>query len=152
MKIETISDIIDWTRQYHELLSRCLAQAKDENLAERARLLLDYLAKHEHQLSLVLQGFEDSDNLKALHTWCYDYLDKYPVKPHPACDKPYAKMSTGEIIKQVEYENGQILALYRHVRSRVDSPSAIELIEQLISLEEHEAMRMAHSANRLEDL
>ena len=152
MQIETLKDVIQWTKDFHQRLATCMAHCANEQLNERGSFLLNYLADHEQKLSSVLQAFEDSADLKALNTWCYEYLDKTPIKPHVTCDKPFAEMTTEEIIGEIEAQHQQIIALYRYLVGRADIPSAIELLEQLATLEEHEAMRMAHGANRLEDL
>jgi hypothetical protein len=55
-------------------------------------------------------------------------------------------------MQRLEHEHGQIITLYKHLRSRVETPAAQDYMDQLISLEEHEGMRMLQSANRLDDL
>jgi hypothetical protein len=152
MKVETLGEVIHWAREYHQVLGDCLQHCSEHALIERGQMLLQYLADHETRLSDVLQGFEQSGDTKALNTWCYDYLEHYPIEPHSDCDRPFAELSTHQIMQRLEQEHSQIIALYKHLRERVEAPSATELVDQLISLEVHEAMRASQSANRLEDL
>jgi dTDP-4-amino-4,6-dideoxygalactose transaminase len=155
MTIEKISDVVHWAREYHQLLAECMQHCSEHALLEKGQMLLHYLSEHEQRLTETLKRFEhatDADSLKALHTWCYDYLKQHPVKSHPDCDGAYAELSTQEIMQQVEHEHAQIIALYKHLRGHVETPTAQDFIDQLISLEEHEGMRMSQSANRLDDL
>jgi len=152
MQIETLKDVLNWTRDFHQHLASCLHHCNDRNQSERARLLLEYLAEHEQKLVAVLDGFTQSASAKALNTWCYEYLDKHPIVRHAQCDQPFAQMSTEEIISEITGQHGQVIDLYRYLHSRAQTVSAQDLLAQLLDLEEHEAMRMAQSANRLEDL
>jgi hypothetical protein len=82
MSIKKISDVVHWARAYHQLLAESMRQKKDHTLLGRGQLLLHYLSAHEIRLSETLHRFEhaaDADSLKALHTWCYDYLHSTPL-------------------------------------------------------------------------
>jgi hypothetical protein len=143
MTIKKISDVVHWAREYHQLLAECLQQSKEHGLLDRGQLLLHYLSAHEIRLSETLNRFEhaaDADSLKALHTWCYDYLEQHPVKSHPDYDRPFTELSTPEIMQRLEHEHAQIIMLYKHLRGNVETPSAQDYMDQLISLEEHEGM------------
>ena len=152
MQIETLKDVLHWTTEFHQHLSQCLAHCADSNESARAKLLLDYLATHETRLAQTLRRFEQTASTNALNTWCYEYLDKQPIIQHSRCDNQFAKMNTHEIISLISEEHEQLIGLYRYLLSRADTESAQELLGNLTSLEEHEAMRMMQSANRLEDV
>jgi len=152
MQVETLKDVLNWTREFHQHLASCMQHCATQNESERAKLLLDYLSDHEQKLVEVLDGFLDSADEKALSTWCYEYLDKHPIVHHEKCDKPFAEMSADEIITEITRQHGQIIELYRYLRGRDAALSWQELLDQLVSLEEHEAMRMSQAANRLHDL
>mgnify|MGYP002713231973 CR=1 FL=1 len=87
-----------------------------------------------------------------MNTWCYEYLDKHPIVRHVQCDQPFAQMSTKEIISEIVGQHGQVIDLYLDLHNRAETVSAQDLLARLLDLEEHEAMRMVQSANRLEDL
>ena len=152
MQIETLKDVLHWTTEFHQHLSQCLTHCADSNENTRAKLLLDYLATHETKLAQILHRFEQTANTNALNTWCYEYLDKHPIIQHNQCDKPFAKMNTHEIMGIIVDQHEQLISLYRYLQSRADTVSAQELLGNLTSLEEHEAMQMMQSANRLEDI
>ncbi len=152
MQIETLKDVIQWTRECHQHLSECLIHCANHSESERAKLLLEYLAKHESTLAKVVEGFERTGNENALATWCYEFLDKHPTKPHLHCDAPFSSLNTGQIIKVIMEQHKKITDLYDYLWSRIDSPSAKELLDSLMALEYQEVAIMSQGANRLEDL
>ncbi|PCI21903.1 MAG: ATPase [Piscirickettsiaceae bacterium] len=152
MKVRNLKDIINWTRESHQSLANCMKRCVNENENSRARLLLNYLIEHEQKLSNVLVEFNKSGNEKALNTWCVEYLDKSPVILRSDNDRPFAQMEADEIMGTISRHHHQIIELYNYLLGQADIPEAQDLLEQLVSLEEHEVMRMAQAANRLSDL
>ena len=152
MQVETLKDVLNWTRDAHQHLASCMQHCAGENESARAKLLLDYLADHEQKLVKVLDEFQKTANVSALNTWCIEYLDKHPITRHEKCELPFAELSADEINIEVAHQHGQIIELYRYLLSHADIPETQELLEQLLSLEEHEAMQMTQAANRLHDL
>jgi len=152
MQVETLRDVLHWTREYHQCLADCLQDSVDQNESERAKMLLKYLGEHEQKLVTVLEGFEKGADENALNTWCYEYFDKHPVIRHQQCECPFSELGTTEIMTEITTLNQQVIELYRYLQSRAESEGGKELLSQLSELEKHEAMRMVTSANRLEDL
>lgn len=152
MKVETLQDLIEWTRQTHKHLGQCLARAGKKQDETRAQWLLHYLADHEKRLVKVVDRFEKEADPKALHTWVYDYVARTPIEPQKTCPIPYESMSLDEIAASVLDTHNQIIDLYRYLMGRADIPEARQLVEDLQSLEEHEAMLLAQQYNRLSDV
>ena len=152
MQIETLKDVLHWTREFHQHLSQCLPHCADKNTDERARMVLAYLSDHEKSLSKVVNGFETSGDEHALKTWCYEYVEKHPIVRHAHCDAPFAELDATQIMAVIVDQHQQVIELYRYLASRAVIPSATELLQNLKSLEEHEMMRMAQTANRFEDM
>ena len=152
MQIETLKDVLHWTREFHQHLSQCLFHCADKNMEERARMILAYLSDHEKALTKVVSGFETSGDEHALNTYCYEYVAKHPIVRHAHCDAPFAELDATQIMEVIVDQHQQVIELYRYLASRAEIPSAKELMESLQSLEEHEMMRMAQSANRFGDL
>ena len=152
MQIETLKDVLHWTREFHQHLSQCLFHCADKNMDERARMILAYLSDHEKALTKVVSGFETSGDEHALNTYCYEYVAKHPIVRHAHCDAPFAELDATQIMEVIVDQHQQVIELYRYLASRAEIPSAKELMESLWSLEEHEMMRMTQSANRFEDL
>lgn len=152
MQVETLKDVLHWTREFHEHLNQCLSHCADRNSDERARMMLTYLSDHEKALTKVVRGFESSGDEHALNTWCYEFVTKHPIVQHAYCDAPFSEFDAGQIMEVIVDQHQQVIELYRYLASRVDIPSAQELMESLHSIEEHEMMRMSQSANRFSDI
>jgi len=152
MKVETFSDLIEWTRALHRRLAECLAHCSTHSEQALAKMLLTYLSDHENTLEKIVDGFEKRADPKALNTWVYDYLGHEPIDPHRACDAPFAQMSFEEICTAVFDLHNQVIVLYRYLLGRAEIPEARELLEALLAMEEHETMRLAQQANRIRDM
>lgn len=153
MQIETLKDVLEWTAGFHRQLSGCLARCESHEASERGRLLLDYLKQHEATLAKLVETFEREASSNALNTWCYEYLDKNPIMQQPCreqvSDLPDVNAVLGSVLKQ----HNQLIDLYRYLYAEAAVvPSAKELLQELIDLEQHEIMRMVQSSNRLSDL
>lgn len=152
MRIETIKDVLHWTKEFHQHLGECLKSCADKNTDDRAKMLLAYLSDHEESLTKVIHGFETSSNKRALNTWCYEYVNRHPIVQHVHCESPFADLDASQIMEVIVDQHQQVIELYNYLYSRAEAPSAKELLDNLRSYEKHEAMRMSHSANRLNDI
>lgn len=152
METETLNDVLNQTSEFHRELSKSLARCSDHAQGARAQMLLQYLADHEAELSRVVEGFQKQGSATALSTWCYDYNEQYPALQLRNRELPFAAMSTAQIMDAIMELHEQVIQLYRYLVARADIPESRDLLKDLESLEEHEAMRMAQSANRLEDI
>lgn len=151
MEIRTFEELIDWTRELHGHLARCLQDCAGKHQEERARMLLDYLADHERELETIVSEFERQADPRALRTWLYDYLARKPVETHRTCDGHYAELDYEGIVKEVFDFHDQVMALYRELLRKADIPEAQELLQSLLEMEEHHAMRLAQQVDRGKD-
>ncbi len=152
MKIDTLKDIIHWTRGYHARLSEHMNQSAAESGNERTQMLLGYLSGHEKLLAEKLSIFERSGDLAALNTWCYEFIDQNPILKHHEDEPSLADMGSDEIVQRLMEQHQEILRLYRHLLSRAETDSTKECLTQLLSVEEHEVMTMMQGTNRFSDM
>ncbi|MFO7550201.1 MAG: hypothetical protein R6W80_02255 [Haliea sp.] len=152
MKIESIEALIDWTRQVHFHLAEALAAGGKIQQDERARELLDYLQQHESELGEMVAGFEEQADPKALHTMVYDYEVHTPLEIDHLCNKAYGGMSYDAIAEDVFATHNQIQELYRYLIGRSAIPEELELLEELLSVEQHETMQLSQQVNRGRDI
>lgn len=143
MKVETLQDLIDWTRQTHEHLAQCLKNSKAGQRESEANELLRYLADHEEALARAVAQSQKEADPEALKTWVRDYVEETPIDPHQACLAPYEEMGADELITSIVEVHNQVIDLYRYLFKRADTPEARSLAENLLSLEEHAAMLLA---------
>lgn len=152
MKIETLKDLLEWTKATHRNLSECMVHCSEHHESERGVMLLSYLSGHENVLATVIQGFVDTSRTSVLNTWCLEYLDRKPIQIHDYCDGYFVEMDLSKIIETVVSQHYQIISLYKHLYAKADIPSMEELLKQLIEFEESHVMQMVQGANRLEDI
>lgn len=150
MQVETLRDVLHWTREFHRHLSQCLSHCADKNTDERARMMLAYLSDHEKALAKVVAGFEKTGDEHALNTWFYEYVSRHPITRYVHCETPFTELTVTQIMAVIVDQHQQVIELYRYLASRAEIPSAKELLEELRSLEDHEIMRMVQSSNRFE--
>ena len=152
MDIKTFGELINWTRDLHAHLARCLSHCATKNEEERAQALLDYLATHESEMERIVNEFKSQGDSKALEARVYDYLSHHPIKTHRTCDEPYAQLDFEGICREVFDFHDQIEDLYRTMADKAEIPEAKELLQSLLTMEENEAMRLARQIGRMNDL
>ncbi|RNL66708.1 hypothetical protein [Zhongshania marina] len=152
MRIETMGDVVTWSSGFHsnlaDFIEASVAQSKDERL----KMLSSYIADHERQLAKTIAAFEVVESDNALGTWCTEFLNKQPLPDTAIKDERWAHFSANELMDEVRGIHQQLMALFSHLLSRSAATPAADMLEQLLDVEEHQLMLMAHSANRLEDL
>lgn len=152
MEIRTFGDLIDWTRQLHGHLAACLRHCSNEQQEERVAQLMSYLSDHEAHLEKIVGEYEKQAAANALHTYVYDFLKHAPIKAHDDCSKPFADLDYHAVCRLVFDYHDQVMALYRELEGRAEIPETRELVQALVSMEEHESMRLAHQTGRMDDL
>ncbi len=152
MRAETLKDVLIWTKDFHQHMASRLTDCADRHGDQRASLLLQYLAEHEQTLTETADRYTSEGNQKALDTWCYDHIDQSAIVYRDLCNTDFATMDVDSIIKRVAEEHDEIVSLYRYLKERAEIPEAEELMDEMLSLEEHEVMLMMQAANRLQDV
>lgn len=152
MELETVDHLLTWTQDFHRNLQRCLKHCAGAQQSERVRLLTDYLIDHEKELTRLVGQFQQQADKNVLDTWCLEYVNKERVKAHDICDLPYADMNAQEVVNDVIAQHEKVIDLYRYLVNKAETPEVRELLEELLDLEQHEAMRMVQSSNRWGDM
>lgn len=152
MKVETFHDLIDWTRRLHNRLSQCLVDSKQAGHDDLTRALMDYLAEHESRIEKMVGRFENQADDKALQTYVYDYLSHQPIEIHPGREGDFSGLDAEGIRREVFAFHQQVMELYRSLIGKAETAEAYSLLESLLDMEKHEAMRLAHQTGRLYDL
>lgn len=154
MEIKTYQDLIEWARQLHRHLARCLSECATNNRDERANALLDYLAGHEAEIAQMTAEFERQADPKALKTRLYDYYesDHRAIRNHGHCDGHYASLDFDTIAREIFAFHDQLVELYQSLNLKAEIPEASDLVESLRSMEVNESMRLARQVGSMNDL
>lgn len=143
MDIKTFEELIDWSRELHQQLSRCMKASAKFHTDDKAAALLDYLADHEKALEQMVSRFEQETSHAALKTHVYDYLSNGPVTSHRTCTVPYTDLDYDAICREVFDYHTQLINLYNSLIGKAETATARELMTSLLDMEEHESMRLA---------
>ncbi|GGE52689.1 hypothetical protein GCM10011533_01400 [Streptosporangium jomthongense] len=152
MEIKTFEDLIDWTRQLHSHLAKCLHESAGKHNNERASALLDYIARHESLLAEAVAEFEKQADPKVLHTRLYDYLNHKPFTPGQACDARFTTLGFEDIAREIFEFHDQVMDLYDSLIGKAEIEGAKTLLEDLLALEKHEAMQLSSQIGRMRDI
>ncbi|MBL4799422.1 MAG: ATPase [Oleispira sp.] len=152
MEVETLRDVIRWTREVHSELSKCLSMCQEDNKDERAKLVLSYLSNHEHEIAKVVDIFEKKGSEHALNTWCVEYVNKFKLDNGEFCDRPFSDLDAQQIVAVVVEKHQYLLSLFRFLAMQAAIPSTKELLNALSFFEEHEIMKIVQATNRFEDV
>ncbi|MFE8072470.1 ATPase [Marinobacteraceae bacterium S3BR75-40.1] len=152
MEIRTFGDLIDWTRALHGHLAYCMKQGASHQKGERAKYLLEYLSEHEAQLEYIVSEFEHQAAGRVLSTRLYEFIAHHPLKPGKSACEPYGSLSFDEICRLVFDFHDQVIDLYKGLLRKAEIREAADLVQQLLDMEEHEAMRLARQVGSMEDL
>ncbi|MFQ3172074.1 MAG: hypothetical protein ACI9DG_002114 [Oleispira sp.] len=152
MEIETLRDVIHWAKKVHLQLSERLSESQEDAVDERAKLVLSYLSTYEKKLVKVIVGFEEKGNERALNTWCIEYVTKFKHENGEFSNKSFGDLNAQQIISTVVEQHQYLLSLFKFLAMQSVTASTQELMEELISFEEHETMKMVQATNRFEDM
>ena len=152
MTVETIKDILDWTRKLHEQLEDVYRVTSDESDSERTKMLLNYVADHEAKLAEAIDHYEKDATVKLVDTWVQDYIMKNPFMQGLMTSLNFAGMSSDEILNATVTSHQHLIDLYRGLAESAQTNQLKELFENMQSLEMHELMRMVHTTERFNDL
>ncbi|EKF74331.1 ATPase [Alcanivorax hongdengensis A-11-3] len=152
MNVETIADVIHWSREVHRQLAECMERGWQEESRERVRMLMAYISDHERRLDAVLKASEADAGRGTLNTWFYDYVQANPEAMKMTCSLDGHTADTNSLLAYVLEMHEVLIRLYRYLAGRAHVETVREELDALLSLEEHEAMRMARDAQRLDDL
>lgn len=152
MEIKTFEDLIDWTRQLHSHLAKCLHESAEKHSNERASALLDYIAHHESLLAKAVAESEKQADPKVLQTRLYDYLNHKPFTPGQACDARFTTLDFDDIAREIFEFHDQVMDLYDSLIGKAEIEGAKTLLEDLLALEKHEAMQLSSQIGRMSDI
>ena len=152
MSVETIKDILDWTRSLHEQLAEVYRTTSEEADSERTKMLLTYVADHEVKLAEAIEHYEKNATVTILDNWVQDYIVKNPFMQGMMTSMKFAGMDPDQILNTTVASHQHLIDMYKGLAESAQSSALKELFENMESLELHELMRMVHSTERFNDL
>ena len=87
-----------------------------------------------------------------MHTYVYDYLSHKPIDISESCNMAFESLDYDSICMEVFNFHEQVMDLYRTLMGKAETNAVRELLESLLAMEKHEAMRLASQTGRMHDL
>ena len=151
MRFGTIQDVVDFAGKLHAALSDQYAELEQLSSSERARLMLDYLNRHEQNLAQAMDKYEGDMTQGIASLWLQDV-------PELQSDELVEKVrgvdlgDVDNIIAVALDVDDYLIKLYQHMADEVDSDAGREVFKSLIKLEDNERHRLSRAAFRLADI
>ena len=151
MRFGTIQDVLGFAGKLHAALSAQYAELEQLSSSERARLMLDYLNRHEQNLAQAMGQYADDMTQGIAALWLQDV-------PELQSDELVEKvrgvdLSDIENIIAVALDVDEyLIKCYQRMADEVDSDAGKEVFKSLIKLEDNERHRLSRAAFRLADM
>ncbi len=151
MRFKKLKDVIDFSRELHSQLGQQYAELEQLATSERARMMLDYLQRHERHLAETLKQYEDEAANGIIETWMQaapelhleDLVNKVRDVP----------LNNVEAIVATALEVDDCLVkIYRDIAENSDLGDIKELAQNLMQLENSEEHKISRNAFRLSDM
>lgn len=152
MDVRTFGELIDWTRNLHAHLARCLAHSATLNKRQGTQALLNYLAEKESEIERMVSEFKHQAPPQILNTWVVDYQSHHPIKAHLMGDDLYAALDFSGICQQVFKLHQQIITLYQTMIGKPVLWEAKVLMESLLAMEQNELNDLVEQVGKMETL
>ena len=150
MPFETVKDVLDHARAFHQELEIYYDRMSQIAEKERVQILLEYLSRHERHLDECLAAYENDAVHAVLDTW-YKYTpDKATVHDIESLQlKP--SMTLADVIAAALKMDQCLVELYQEMLDRSVSEDIKELFKQLLTLEKTEEVQLVRDAVEMED-
>ncbi len=153
MRFHQVKELVHWAADYHQRLAEHYAKHAGDDVKERVRMALEYLANHERTLQANLEDYftDGSDHHAVLDTWFDDPADF----PHlPVLDRLPGCMdceSVQDVLATALTTHKTLQDLYRHRADRASIEEEREFFAALAAGHDGEVRRLARDIQRLED-
>ena len=151
MRFGTIQDVVDFAGKLHAALSDQYAELEQLSSSERARLMLDYLNRHEQNLAQAMDKYEGDMTQGIASLWLQDVPELQSdelVEKVRGVDLGNVDNIIGVALDVDEY----LIKLYQRMADEIDSDAGREVFKSLIKLEDNERHRLSRAAFRLADM
>ena len=151
MRFATIQDVIEFAGKLHAALSDQYAELEQLSSSERARLMLDYLNRHEQNLAQAMAKYDEDMARGIAALWLQDVPE---LQSDDLVDKVRG-VDLGDVDNIIAVAldvDEYLIKLYQRMADEVDSDEGRAVFKSLIKLEDNERHRLSRAAFRLADM
>jgi rubrerythrin len=151
MRFEQVRDVLEYARTVHRQLSEFYKNLGEQAEKERVKMLCDYMSRHEKHLEESLADYEDGAAENVLNTW-FQFAPSEEMFATLRDFKVTPALSVDQVVRLAMEVDDCLINYYRTMAESADTEEVREIFNNLVSMEEHEKVRFARNALRLEDL
>ncbi len=151
MRFQTLRDVIEFSREVHEELAERYEDMSNQSVVERARMLLDYLARHERHLQEALQCFEAEAARSVLDSW-FRFAPVHTLEDVVSEVEMFADMEVDELVAEALKLDDHLIAIYQEAVDKAPNAHVRAVCQSLLDMERTEKVKTVQSALRLQDL
>ncbi len=151
MRFRTVRDVVDIAAKLHAALSAQYAELEQLSNPERARLILDYLNRHEQNLAQAMDKYEVDMAQGVAALWMQDV----PVLQSDELIEKVRGIDLNDVDNIIAVAldvDEYLIQCYQRMAVEVDSDEGREVFKSLIKLEDNELHRLSRAAFRLADI
>lgn len=150
-QFEQVRDVLEYGKLLHQEIKALAERIEDVEQSTRLKLLLEYLKRHEDELSRALERFSKQTKQRILDIWLpYPPDPKIVQKLHEITIHP--NMSVEEVARLVLQFEDALIELYKESLNEIDDPDVQEILTNLIQLEDAEKRRFAMNLARFQEI
>lgn len=151
MRFQTVADVLSVVKQFHTALAAQFAELEQLTTSERAQLMLDYLNRHEKNLTRATEQFASDADPGLLHTWLQFAPETHPEDLLEKVRNVDLNDVDSIVLVALEVDD-HLCNLYSDVVELTDSDEVREVFKSLVRLEDNERHTLARAAFRLSDI
>jgi rubrerythrin len=142
-----VADFLHWAEAYHGRLAEFYRSRGKEAARPEAKVVLDYMARHQDALRRIIEDYEDGASKAVLDTW-------YKVSPDPKAFRDpegagfRADLTGDEAIDLALDLDRSLISMYEQLVRRAETPGLREVLENLLQTERAEEIRLLRSQSR----
>jgi rubrerythrin len=150
-QFEQVKDVLEYGKLLHQEIKALAERMEDVEQSARLKLLLEYLKRHEDELSRALARFSEQTKQRILDIWL-------PYPPDPKILEKlraitiHPNMSVEEVAKIVLTFEDALIELYRESLNEIDDSEVQEMLANLVQLEDAEKRRFAMNLARFQEI
>lgn len=151
MRFQTVRDILDFVRGFHERAGRLYAAVADQSAQQKVRWMLDWLSAHERRFATAIEQFEQApENAHLLREWLQyvPQLEQLPLEL-PAL-KP--ELNLDDAVALAIAFDEYLVRFYDAVLSTCGSRDLCEMFRKLQDQERAEERAVARNLAQLRDV
>ena len=148
---KTVAELIDFIETYHRQLKEFYRSHRDSMDAERMKMLLEHISRHEKNIQDILRDIREQDQDIILKTWVQFVPFSETILPRNRLTDPEQDLDS--VVQPVFELDDNLIRFYNKMihQSGIGKPVK-EFFQQLITLEEKEKTQIAEAARQIKDL